>query len=438
MKSLTLAVRTYVTDRVREGARFRRLLADLEARSTWDEAQIRAYQDHALARVFAWCADVPAYDGRLAGAGDPRARLAALPLLDKDAVRARNDAFRPRGWAGRFVRRGYTSGSTGTPLVCFRDAAAITFENAALWRIYRWAGIAPGDRRVILRGDLVVPASRREPPFWSSASARVLHMSSYHLAPQSLAAYVAALRAFAPASLHAYPSSVALLAHWLLERGETLPLKAVVTSSETLLDDQREAIERAFACPVLDYYGNAERTTLIARCERGAYHVCWDYALTEFLPDASGDVEIVGTPLFNRAMPLLRYRSGDGIEHGPTGDRCPCGRTFPVVGRPQGRRDVYVRTPDGRRIGRLDHVFKGMRHIREGQIEQTALDRLLVRVAVDDAFAAGDRAQLIAQTRERVGAGMHVEVEVVDRIERGPRGKFAAIVSTLPPEGVLR
>ncbi len=431
MKSLTLAARTFLTERLREGARFRRVLAELEDHATWDAVRIRTYQFDALARVFAWCADVPYYHGRLTSAD-----LAQQPFLDKETVRAHNEAFRSRAWAGRFARRGYTSGSTGTPLVCYRDAAAITFENAALWRMYRWAGVRLDDRRAVMRGDLVVPVVQGEPPFWAQASPRILMLSSYHLASHTYAAYAGALRAFAPAALQAYPSSAALLAHWLIERGETIPLKAVITSSETLLDDQRDAIERAFACPVIDYYGTAERTALIARCERGAYHACWDYGVTEFVDD-----EIVGTPLFNRAMPLLRYRSGDTIEAGVSGERCPCARSFPVVGRPLGRRDVYILTPDGRHIGRMDHVFKGTQHIREAQIVQRALDCLVIRVVPEGAaFDERDRAALVANTRARVGPDMRIDVETVENIARGPRGKFAAIVSDLPASlnGVLR
>jgi phenylacetate-CoA ligase len=435
MRSLRLAVRSFVTTRLREGRRFRRLLAELESHERWDRAAIERYHEAALARVFRWCEQTPYYADRInvwrAGARSAREALDRMPLLDKETLRTRNAEFRRRGWSARFVHAGYTSGTTGSPITCWRDSAAITFENAALWRLFRWAGVELADRRAILRGDLVVPAARREPPFWVRASRTTLLLSSYHLAPQFFGAYVDALRRFDPAAVQAYPSSIALLAAWLVERGETLPLKAVITSSETLLDTQRELIERAFRCPVIDYYGNAERTALLSRCERGAYHVMWDYAVTEFVPDETGEPEIVGTPLMNRAMPLLRYRTGDGVEISAGRDRCPCGRTFPVCGRPLGRRDVYIVTPDGRRIGRLDHVFKGLHHIREAQIVQTALDRVVVRVVPDAAFGEHDETLLLAQTGERLGPDVRVNIERVESIPRGPRGKFAAVVSEL-------
>ncbi len=444
MNSLVLGARTWAQQMIREGAAFRRVLRELESHATWTDAERRAAQNAALARLFDACHAVPFYQARLdnwfasrsGGNVDPLELLARVPLLDKQTVRAHNADFRAGGLRGRLARSGYTSGTTGTPLRCYRDTASITFENAALWRVFRWGGLELRDKRVMLRGDLVVPTAQREPPYWKLASSRILAMSSYHLTPSTIPLYVDAMRRFGPAAIQAYPSSVALVAQWMVQHGETLPLKCVITSSETLLDAQREHIERAFACPVIDYYGNAERTAMLARCERGAYHALTDYAVTEFVDQGDGTAEIVGTPLFNLTMPLLRYRSGDGVALPAPTERCPCGRTFPVTHRPEGRRDVYVLTPDGRRIGRLDHVFKGLTAIREAQIVQPALDRLIIRLVPDADFGPDHEAALIAHTKERVGPDLSITVERVDALPRTSRGKLQAIVSELDDPGV--
>lgn len=435
----TLAIRAALAELFREGPAFRRVLAELESHQGSDPRQIRAYQEQALERVFLWCRGARYYAARMPGwglaNGAPLERLARVPLLEKETLRRHSAEFRVGGWRGLVCREGHTSGTTGTPIHCWRDGRSIVFENAALWRVFRWAGVRLDDRRAVMRGDLAVPASRRAPPFWKQVSPKLLYLSSYHLAPQNIGSYVEALRRFAPAAIHAYPSSAALVAAWFAERGETMPLKAVLTSSETLLDSQRELLEKAFRAPVIDYYGNAERTAMLARCERGAYHVMWDYAVTEFLAGDGEEPEIVGTPLMNRAMPLLRYRSGDRAERAPSGERCPCGRTFPVCGRPEGRRDLYIVTPDGRKIGRMDHVFKGLEHIREAQIAQTAIDRVVLRVSPDPLFGEAERRRLLRQTSERVGPDVTVTLEIVERIPRGPQGKFAAIVSELREAG---
>ncbi|MDI6808900.1 MAG: hypothetical protein QME66_07965 [Candidatus Eisenbacteria bacterium] len=440
MSFLPLYARTFLIDRVREGGRFRRILAELESHERWSGDAARKYQEAKLAQVFKWCRRVPYYAEQLdawrVGRGSALEALNRLPLLDKGIVRSRNNEFHARGLAGLLALKGHTSGTTGTPMTCWRDVEAIRFENASLWRIFRWAGVELNDRRAVMRGDMVVPATQNEPPFWTRASSKVMLLSLYHLSPRYLPGYLEALRQFAPATIESVPSGLATLASWMVEHGETLQLKAAITSSESLLDEQRNRMERAFSCPVIDYYGNSERTVLLARCERGAYHVLWDYAVTEFLPDERGDLEVVGTALMNRVMPLLRYRSGDRIEAGITGERCPCGRTFPVCGRPEGRLDAYILTPDGRYIGRVERTLTGLHHIREAQFIQTAIDRLVIRVVGAPEFNDEDTRTLVERARNWISPELQVSVELVESIPRGPRGKFAIIVSNLPPSQV--
>ena len=81
----------------------------------------------------------------------------------------------------------------------------------------------------------------------------------------------------------------------------------------------------------------------------------------------------------NADMPLIRYRTGDRgtLAGGP--ETCQCGRTLPVIESVDGRVDDILYTMDGRRIGRLDPLFKGDLPIHEAQIIQEALDCVRVR-----------------------------------------------------------
>jgi hypothetical protein len=79
----------------------------------------------------------------------------------------------------------------------------------------------------------------------------------------------------------------------------------------------------------------------------------------------------------------------------------------------------------------MDHVFKGLHHIREAQIVQTAVDCIVVRVAPDPGFGDADRDLLLRQTMERVGPNVACSIETVESLPRGPRGKVAAVVSGL-------
>lgn len=427
-------VRDFARANWRQGWRFRTVLRDLGRLERLSPAELAAHQIESLRRVLSLAGqNVPFYREALAQSGlSPAAvvslaDLARLPLIDKAIVRSRPDDFRDR--AARFVVRGYTSGTTGTPLTVYRDLASVIHENALIWRQRLWFGVKPGERLAVLRGEVVTPASRKEPPFWRrDRFANELILSSHHLAPQNVRAYAEVLARFAPAALCAYPSAAAELARLLAGHGLTPPpLRAVFTASETLRPEDAVLIRRVFRAPVADRYGNAERTLAGGHCERGGYHLWTDVTLSEFLPAPDGLSELVGTPLVGRAMPLLRYRTGDRAA-AATGS-CPCGRAFPVVDRIEGRLDPPVLTPDGRRVGRLDHVWKGLAHVASGQIVQEADLTVRLRVVPEPGFGDRDRAAIEAHARERLGPDLPIVIEEIDRLPRTAAGKFLAVVS---------
>src|SRR5690606_38406780 len=126
-----------------------------------------------------------------------------------------------------------------------------------------------------------------------------------------------------------------------------------------------------------------------SECPEGGLHVDTEMCAVEIDPHEEGDGwvrgEILATGFANRAMPLLRYRTGD-VATLRQGAHCPCGRARPLIEGIDGRIEDYVVTPDGRRIGRLDHVFKDARFIQEAQIRQTAPDRLRILVVAPAGF----------------------------------------------------
>ena len=89
-------------------------------------------------------------------------------------------------------------------------------------------------------------------------------------------------------------------------------------------------------------------------------------------------------------------------------------------------------TRDGRPIGRLDHVWKGIRHVAAGQILQEADLTVRLRVVPEPGFSAHDREQLLAQTRERLGTDLPIRIEELDRLPRTAAGKFVPVVSAVP------
>jgi phenylacetate-CoA ligase len=420
---------------LKRSALFHRCMAEMAAyRELAPEAQ-RARQCALLEDVLASAARTRHYAPLLQALqrfDHPLERLKALPYLEKEVVRIAPDAFVA---PARCSIAAHTSGTTGTPLRLRRDLHCVAREEAGFFQWYQAAGWAAPDEMAVLRGDIVVDIARRRPPFGLRDvvfNRRVL--SSYHLGEQTLPWYLATLRAAPIRFLSAYPSSAWLLADYV-QRTQAAPLgmRAVLLASETVTPVARARISAQLG-PVHAQYGNAERVCWMTTCAAGCYHEDTQYGFTEYLPVGDDLYEIVATGFVNRVMPLLRYRTGD-LAVAPFGweTRCACGQPGPGCAQILGRADDYIVTPDGRRIGRLDHVFKEVPHVIAAQILQTTPACIELRVMRAPQYAARDEAAMRAALLARLGAAVTVTFRYVDELPRTAQGKFRAVVSACTP-----
>jgi len=279
---------------------------------------------------------------------------------------------------------------------------------------------------------MIVPATQEKPPYWRvNRAENMLMLSSYHLSESAAPAYLDALARFDPVVIQAYPSSIGFLATWMLDAGVHYcgrSLSGIVTSSETLSDAPRREIESAFGCRVFDWYGHFERVAAIGTCEHGRHHLLSDYSYVEMLPADDGLFELVGTGFHNLSMPLIRYRCGDFVRPAPATERCACGRSFPLIEEVIGRVDDSIKLADGRSVGRLDHLFKGVEGILEAQIRQDRVDAITMLEVPSATFNDRTRETLENNTRYRLGEGIALEIRLVDAIPRTRNGKFKGVV----------
>jgi phenylacetate-CoA ligase len=141
--------------------------------------------------------------------------------------------------------------------------------------------------------------------------------------------------------------------------------------------------------------------------------------------------DLICTGLMNADMPLIRYRVGDRASLPVVQTTCECGRSLPQMTSIEGRADDVLYTTDGRRVGRLDPVFKGGLGIREAQIIQEALDRVRLRFVAAPQYRTEDGEAMIRRIQERMGR-IEVVLEPVSAIARTANGKFRAVICNLP------
>lgn len=432
------SLRGYYLRHWRYGPETDRLAAEATERESWPAGRWEAWRTERLARLLHRTATrVPYYRDlwqRRRREGDTRSWevLSHWPILTKEELRRDPAAFVADDCNRSRMFASQTSGTSGTPLRLWQRRESLRAYYALFEARWRKAyGVSRHDRWAILGGQLVTPVAQRTPPFWvHNRGLHQLYLSAYHLAPDLIRPYVEAIREFSPKYIWGYSSSLYTLAQECLRQGLTgLRFEVVLANAEPLYAYQREVIEQAFRSPVRETYGMTEMVAAASECAHGRLHLWPEVGVLEIHePDSKGAGDFLGTSLINEDMPLIRYRVGDRGSLDDGVEACPCGRTLPLLGSIEGRADDVLVTPDGRRVGRLDPVFKADLRIREAQVVQEEIDAVTVLVVPDAAFGERDAHELEARLKERLGGGMRIAIRKVDAIPRGPNGKFRAVV----------
>jgi phenylacetate-CoA ligase len=155
-----------------------------------------------------------------------------------------------------------------------------------------------------------------------------------------------------PAYVNTLPSNILRMGLAASELDEPPLIPFVISVAEYLPDEIKRQAEKMFGSRVINVLSSSEGGVIAIECPAsGLLHLQQESVLAEIIKNdgtacQTGEVgELVVTPLYNYATPLIRYRSGDFVEKGPA---CPCGRTLPTIARVVGRREHMFSFPDGR------------------------------------------------------------------------------------------
>jgi phenylacetate-CoA ligase len=412
--------------------RARRRLAWLQEQSF---STRREWVDEHLKKVLQTARRTPY--GRRVGGG---AELGSWPLLEKNTLRVDPEAFRAPGRT--LSVRGSTGGTTGLPLRLVRSLESVVFEQATLDFLLERLGVQPSRARMaVLRADSVKDPGDRSPPFWIfTHGGRRMLLSPHHLCAATVAEYARALRAFQPDVLWVYPTALESLCRLLLGAGLQVSVPRVHASSEVLGPQAWRLARLALGAPAIaENYGQAERVAFATAFAPGAYRFLAGYSLVELAPFAAeGEnvlYEIVGTSLWNLAMPLVRYRTGDLV-------RLPAAwgeseleevalgvRPFSGV---LGRSGEFLLTPEGARITGINHFPREVGHVRRMQVIQEQLDEVRLLVLADAGHAPHDAQRLLANVRAKLPPSMRVTIELCEHLEQTALGKTPFVIHRAP------
>jgi phenylacetate-CoA ligase len=387
-------------------------------------------QKQRLRQLLQHCKDyVPYYQTLLKGVNTEKITqtdlMSLVPTVTKADIKRDPDLFvSTRADHGSALRTANTSGSSGTPLSVRYTDEARRLNYLFFQRALQLFGCHYRSRSTTFAGRILYKSPGNHPDRYDFYN-NTQYLSSYFIADDTVKDYVSALNRWAPDFIDTYPSAILELIKLAQQQQLqfTFSPKCVLTSSETLTAEARTLIETVFNTKVIDQYGCTEMA--ISAVSIGeSYFLDPMYALVEFQHSFESSYEIITTGLLNFGMPLLRYRIGDLAEKL---DNDPY--SFTSI---EGRIDDVIITPEGKRIGRMDPVFKGVEGIESAQIIQERIDRICIKIILssnsDNKF---NPHILINNIKERTSSMMHINIQYVSEIPKSANGKFKSVVSKI-------
>ncbi len=358
--------------------------------------------------------------------------IRSIPILSKADVRTRQDSILTDAIPHDQLIEARTGGSTGKALVLFFDERCQEHRNAAAMRSDYWAGWRPGMWTAALWGTPPVPQSLKG-KLRNQLLDRLFFLDTVHLNETTMRAFIEEMNRRGARALFGHAHSLYLLAHFALDQRLVVnPVKAIISTSMMLLDNERAVIEQAFGCKVGNRYGCEEVGLIASECEQhNGLHINAEHTFVELLrpdgrPAAPGEEgDIVVTDLVNRGMPLIRYRIEDvGIGS----DRaCPCGRQLPLMEKVVGRVADFLIRRDGslvQGVSLVEKTLTAVDGVEQLQIVQESLDTIALNLVAGPGFSDESRARLVAAMHEQFGSDVTLRIEDLSRIPQELNGKY--------------
>jgi len=425
-----------------------RMIGFLRESQFWDYARMEEYRSGRLRMIVNHAYKVvpyyrEAFDRIKLKPEDIRGTedLHKIPIVSRETFRSRNSDFISRGQY-RNIRTGKTGGTTGTPAVIHKDTSDRTMTWASYYRWYDWMGLALGEKTTTFWGARSVTENN----FMENIRQVVINylqneyvFNSFKMSRDVLPDVILKLNRLKPVLIKGYLSSLIFLAGYMNEQGIRLsfPLKAVSSTTETLLPGDRKVLETTFNAPVYDQYGCGEASAIAYECaQHKGMHLTSEHVIVEILDESgqpsAGSGNVVITNLDNFIMPFIRYVNGD-IATMAEG-KCSCGVTSPLLASVEGRACDTIVLKNGSRVHGVfftDILYeKGIftDKIKRFQVYQNKRGEIEFRIeSQHKTDVATDT--LLSEILERYFN--RVEIMRSEKLENEPNGKFRYIKSEL-------
>ena len=365
--------------------------------------------------------------------------LEKLPCLTKEIILQEGNNMLSSEFSSKDIETHLTGGSTGVPATfAFEKNNDQAREDASVGFVYAKFGYKKGNKTAIF-GDVSFlreaqrvnsklickkyPGSKN----WFFVESQIETDSE---------SYLKKLQEISVQWIIACPSYLYRLATALAEKGIKRyegKLCGIIFKSEMLYPFQEQVIRRFFNTNMYNVYGHTEHLCMAySFIDEGCYHFVDSYGLAQFEHVEDGKDELIATGFYNKAMPLIKYRTRDLFTLSDDFEKT---RTIESI---EGRRSDFLYLKNGRVVSDVFCDFTVLAHswqedIQQYQIIQSEIGRCVLRMVPRTGCCIEDlkKEEIKKKCEEYFFNNMDIEIEIVDAIPRTCRGKEKLIVSSI-------
>lgn len=359
--------------------------------------------------------------------------LHSFPSINKNVIKEDFNAFQSNEFVGANVHNMFTSGSTGTPFMVRQDQNKRNRVYAEMLYFWGKAGYEIGMRYIFFR--IWVKLTRKH---WLTTWARNLVMWDIQILDQkNLENIRRELKTDRKLKMVlGYAGTLENLANYLIACGDTpemFSIQLILSGAEVLTEMTRCKLKKVFNCTIVSVYPNQENGLLAEECvankefhiNSASYHI----ELLKFDSDDPADAgepgRIVVTDMFNHAMPMIRYDTGDiGLWKPET----ECGWKTQAFSCIQGRLADFVFDTRGRKVSpfTIATCLCTFEKIKQFQFIQDAYNQYTLKLnGVKGLYEDGT---FVGIFKELMGDDAVIVVEHVDEIPVLKSGKRKEVI----------
>ena len=365
----------------------------------------------------------------------PSPELSCFPVMTKAVYKQHKDECLSVEFVERTdsLYKAATSGSTGTPLIVYQDSEKKNRVRADLINAHERIGWYLGDHYVFIRNWV----SNYKQSALKSFAQNVENVSITDFDDAKKEWLCGHLRKHKNSVIFGYSSSVCDFMHYIKAKGinaQDLKVKLIVCDSDELTSANKRELEKTFCCPVYNRYDNEENGLIaISGTNDDRMYVNYQSLYVELLkPDLDENVRpgevgrVVITDLYNKAMPLIRYDTGDYAVCNDMTDG-----SVKVLDEFAGRKADCIYSTDGRLVSSvavsgLTEIFESI--VKYQIIQETETGYCFRYVG---SLSEADFDELKSRLYTCLGADANIVYECVENISQQSNGKYKTMINNV-------